>query len=67
MNSLWQSKLLALLHDPPDKAYNYGQEHVRKAASNAKAFGLSADYENKDSDLNSAAADRLAQKFITPE
>jgi hypothetical protein len=63
MNSLWQSKLLALLHDPPDKAYNYGPEHVRKAASNAKAFGLSADYESKDSDWNSAAADR----FIAPK
>jgi CRISPR-associated protein Cmr2 len=61
--NLWQRKLLALLHDPPEKAYDYSPKHEERAMSHARAFGLTADYTSKDSDWTSAAADR----FIAPK
>lgn len=59
----WQNKLWALLHDPPEKAYDYSLRHVERANSHARAFGLSGDYTSKETDWNSAAADR----FIAPK
>jgi len=61
--TLWQNKLRAFLHDPPDKAYDYSPDHEKRAASIAQAFGLSADYSTKDSDWSASAADR----FIAPK
>lgn len=61
--NLWQIKLRAFLHDPPDKAYDYSREHEARAASNAQAFGLPSDYSTKDSDWTASAADR----FIAPK
>jgi hypothetical protein len=61
--NLWQNKLRAFLHDPPDKAYDYSPEHEKRAASNALGFGLSSEYATKDSDWTASAADR----FIAPK
>lgn len=61
--TLWQSKLRAFLHDPPDKAYDYSIEHEKRAASISQAFGLSAQYNTKNSDWSASAADR----FIAPK
>lgn len=61
----WKRKLLAFLHDPPDKPYDYSPKHEQRAEHYAEIFGLNKDLwqEYKNSDWSAAAADR----FIMPD
>lgn len=61
--TLWQRKILAFLHDPPEKPYDYSPEHERKAAAYLQTLGLSAEWKDKQADWSAAAADR----FIAPK
>jgi len=36
----WKRKLLAFLHDPPEKAYDYSREHGRRAQHYAERIGV---------------------------
>jgi len=59
----WTQKLLAFLHDPPEKAYDFGPHHTEQAKKHAGAFGLAEAWQEKQADWTAAAADR----FIAPE
>ena len=60
----WKAKLLALLHDPPEKAYDYGLTHLERARTYASNFGLDmAAWQDRHADWSAAAADR----FIFPQ
>lgn len=63
--NLWQRKLLALLHDPPEKPYDYSPLHEERAEAHANAFGIPKDQWKllRDSDWSAAAADR----FVCPK
>lgn len=62
MNS-WQRKLLAYLHDPPEKAYNYGPQHKERAASYLNRVLGPGQWLDHQPDWAAAAADR----FIFPD
>lgn len=36
----WKNKLAAYLHDPPEKAYDYGPAHQAAAEKHAASFGV---------------------------
>ncbi len=60
----WVRKLLAHLHDPPEKAYDFSRAHIERAESYARALGLDPGLlTKKDCDWSGAAADR----FIFPD
>jgi hypothetical protein len=40
MNDLWKRELAAYLHDPPEKAYDYGDHHKERAKVHAASFGV---------------------------
>jgi CRISPR-associated protein Cmr2 len=59
---IWKRKLLALLHDPPDKAYDFGPLHEEKAQHYAARLGLSPNKlppELRAGDHVASAADRV--------
>jgi CRISPR-associated protein Cmr2 len=59
----WKYKLLAFLHDPPEKAYDYSPEHGKRAQHYADRVDLNlAEWKEKLADYTAAAADR----FIFP-
>jgi CRISPR-associated protein Cmr2 len=60
----WKRKLAAYLHDPPEKAYDFGKRHHERAKVHAASFGVSDLWEQLASnpDWSAAAADR----FIFP-
>jgi hypothetical protein len=61
--NLWQRKLLAYLHDPPEKAYDYSPEHGNRARHYAERVGINlSQWQDKLADYTAAAADR----FIFP-
>jgi len=39
--NLWKRKLTVYLHDPPEKAYDYGSNHLKRAETHAGSFGVS--------------------------
>ena len=56
----WKNKILAHLHDPPEKAYDFSKWHVDRATHYSTLLGLgSTDWEGKDADWTAAASDRL--------
>ena len=59
--SLWTRKLAALLHDPPEKAYDFGPHHVHRAETHAASFGVSDVWKSLTGqpDWSAAAADRF--------
>lgn len=58
--NLWHQKLLAYLHDPPEKAYDYSPEHGKRAQHYAGRVGLDlAQWQEKLADYTAAAADRF--------
>lgn len=60
----WKRKLAAYLHDPPEKAYDFGPRHLRRAESHAASFGVGSLWKSLggNPDWSAAAADR----FIFP-
>jgi len=59
----WKRKLLAFLHDPPEKAYDYSPEHGKRAQLYAARIDLDlSEWKDKLADHTAAAADR----FIFP-
>ncbi|MCX8156280.1 MAG: type III-B CRISPR-associated protein Cas10/Cmr2 [Verrucomicrobiae bacterium] len=57
----WKRKLAAYLHDPPEKAYNFGPNHIERAEIHAASFGVAELWRNMagNSDWTAAAADRF--------
>ena len=61
--NFWKNKLLAYLHDPPEKAYDYSPEHGRRPKHYAERIGVNlSEWQDKLADYTAAAADR----FIFP-
>lgn len=59
----WRKKLLAFLHDPPEKAYDYSRRHEERAEAHAATFDLSLkEWSSRNPDWSASAADR----FILP-
>jgi hypothetical protein len=59
----WKRKLLAFLHDPPEKAYDYSLVHSQRAMHYAQRIGINlSEWQDKLPDHAAAAADR----FIFP-
>lgn len=58
----WKRKLLAFLHDPPEKAYDYGPNHISRAVSYQGSVLRDQLTGGIPADWNSSAADR----FIFP-
>jgi hypothetical protein len=64
MQTKWSHKLRAFLHDPPEKAYDYGPRHQERADIHAAAFKVPvAELPSKHPDWGASAADR----FIFPK
>lgn len=61
--NLWQRKLLAYLHDPPEKAYDYGPAHKQRAAAYLNRVLGPGSWLDHQPDWAAAAADR----FIFPD
>lgn len=59
--NLWQRKLMAFLHDPPEKAYDFTQAHEESAASLMNLLGVDPEAwrQHRQADWSSSAADRL--------
>ncbi|MBI4622680.1 MAG: hypothetical protein HY736_05570, partial [Verrucomicrobia bacterium] len=60
--AFWKRKLAAFLHDPPEKAFDYGPHHVERARIYAQNLGLDLDEwlrGNDKADWSAAAADRF--------
>ncbi|MCS7090907.1 MAG: type III-B CRISPR-associated protein Cas10/Cmr2, partial [Limisphaera sp.] len=57
----WKRKLAAYLHDPPEKAYDFGERHHERAKVHAASFGVSDLWEllTRNPDWSAAAADRF--------
>jgi CRISPR-associated protein Cmr2 len=62
--NFWKRKLAAYLHDPPEKAYDFGPGHIKRAEVHAANFGIGELWKHLSSnpDWSAAAADR----FIFP-
>ena len=58
----WKNKLLAYLHDPPEKAYDYGPRHQQRAEHYRNLVLGAGTWQEHDPDHVAAAADR----FIFP-
>ncbi|MCX7819871.1 MAG: type III-B CRISPR-associated protein Cas10/Cmr2 [Kiritimatiellae bacterium] len=65
MSDLWRRKLAAYLHDPPEKAYDYGPGHVERARIYAESLDVAQVWRRliHSPDWNAAAADR----FVFPD
>ena len=65
MNNFWKRKLAAFLHDPPEKAFDFGPAHQAAARSHAASFGVAELWEalSHSPDWSAAAADR----FVLPD
>jgi CRISPR-associated protein Cmr2 len=63
--NFWKRKLAAYLHDPPEKAFDFGPAHLAAARSHAASFGVAElwDALSHNPDWAAAAADR----FIFPD
>ena len=61
MNNLWKRKLAAYLHDPPEKAYDFGEHHKERARVHAESFGVAELWQHLtgNPDWSAAAADRF--------
>ncbi len=61
----WKRKLAAYLHDPPEKAYDFGPRHHERARIHAASFGVAELWSRSPTtpDWSAAAADR----FVFPE
>ncbi len=59
----WKNKLLAYLHDPPEKAYDFGPRHQDRAKHYASIILGEGVWQDHDPDHSAAAADR----FIFPD
>jgi hypothetical protein len=63
----WTQKILAHLHDPPEKPYDFGQWHVDRAAHYSSQLGLDQKlWEGKSPDWTAAAADRMIFPKASP-
>ncbi|MCL2001651.1 MAG: hypothetical protein FWG74_09465, partial [Planctomycetes bacterium] len=65
----WKKKLMALLHDPPDKCWDIGG-HEEQARLNQIAAGFRDDREREDFKREMACADRFAsscERFVFPQ
>jgi CRISPR-associated protein Cmr2 len=62
---LWKRKLAAFLHDPPEKAFDYGPAHQQAARKHAASFGVAELWDSltHHPDWSAAAADR----FVFPD
>lgn len=59
----WNQKIVAHLHDPPEKAYDYSRIHIERAAQHLSALNIPESvWKGKEPDHLAAAADR----FIFP-
>mgnify|MGYP000596944663 CR=1 FL=1 len=58
---LWQRKLAAYLHDPPEKCYDFGSHHQERAKTHAESFGVAELWKTlaHNPDWSAAAADRF--------
>jgi CRISPR-associated protein Cmr2 len=59
----WKRKLAAYLHDPPEKAYDFGPRHQDRAKHYASMILGEGVWQDHDPDHSAAAADR----FIFPD
>lgn len=59
----WKRKLAAYLHDPPEKAYDYGPKHKKRAATYLERVLGPGRWADHQPDWSAAAADR----FIFPD
>ncbi|MBM3838171.1 MAG: type III-B CRISPR-associated protein Cas10/Cmr2 [Verrucomicrobia bacterium] len=57
----WRRKLAAYLHDPPEKAYDFGEHHKERARIHAESFGVGDLWRSMggNPDWSAAAADRF--------
>lgn len=57
----WKRKLAAYLHDPPEKAYDFGERHKDRAKTHAESFGVGELWQamGGNPDWCAAAADRF--------
>ena len=57
----WKRKLAAYLHDPPEKAYDFGPHHQARAKIHAESFGVAELWSHMggNPDWSAAAADRF--------
>jgi hypothetical protein len=60
----WQRKILAFLHDPPEKSYNYGPQHKDRVALYLSRLGIHEHWEPA-ADHAAAAADRFIFPAVT--
>lgn len=60
-SDFWKRKLAAYLHDPPEKAYDFGLNHQTRAESHAASFGVGSLWKELggNPDWSAAAADRF--------
>jgi len=60
----WKAKLAAYLHDPPEKAYDFGPAHRQRAEIHSQNFGVGQLWNvlGGNPDWSAAAADR----FVLP-
>ena len=58
----WKNKILAYLHDPPDKAYDFGPRHQERANAYCNCVLGQGEWQKHEPDWEAAAADR----FIFP-
>lgn len=62
--NIWKRKLIAFLHDPPEKSYDYSKRHEQRADIYARALGFDeAQWPSKNPDWTASAADR----FVFPK
>lgn len=61
----WKRKLAAYLHDPPEKAYDYGPHHLERARHHARNAGVEAIWQGTTGQPDWAAA--AADRFIFPD
>jgi hypothetical protein len=61
----WHRKLAAYLHDPPEKAYDYGPHHLKRAQHHARNAGVETTWQGSTGQPDWAAA--AADRFIFPD
>ncbi|HZR18958.1 MAG TPA: type III-B CRISPR-associated protein Cas10/Cmr2 [Verrucomicrobiae bacterium] len=61
--NIWQRKLLAFLHDPPEKGYDYGPRHKERAEQYKNRILGAGIWGGHEPDWAAAAADR----FVFPD
>lgn len=60
----WERKLAAFLHDPPEKAYDYGPRHLERGRHHASNAGVENTWQGSTGQPDWAAA--AADRFIFP-